>query len=388
MKKSDLLTYVFDNAMIVAQEVGKLNVTSNHFMIALFEALAADASGNAIPEISTSDAKNEIEGVREVLRSYAIPYGEIVDLISADIKSDEYNSSMDEFVFRKIKYTADSEARIKKVENIDTVAFLKLILKDPTDSIKKRIISPSTDASAEPALEPPVQDPNNPLLDFEKLLDSLNEMSDTEASGKQEPAPEAEPACATDKLCETVSSTKKIQTYLLERIFGQDDAINTFVSGYFQSQVNRAMNKQNKRPAAIFLFAGPPGVGKTFLAETVADALELPFRRFDMSEYSENESNLEFAGSDSVYKGGKRGNVTGFVDDNPHCVVLFDEIEKAHLNVIHLFLQILDAGRLRDNHSDKEVSFANAIIIFTTNVGRSLYEDSSISNLLPYRERK
>lgn len=388
MKKSDLLTYVFDNAMIVAQEVGKLNVTSNHFMIALFEALAADASGNAIPEISTSDAKNEIEGVREVLRSYAIPYGEIVDLISADIKSDEYNSSMDEFVFRKIKYTADSEARIKKVENIDTVAFLKLILKDPTDSIKKRIISPSTDASAEPALEPPVQDPNNPLLDFEKLLDSLNEMSDTEASGKQEPAPEAEPACATDKLCETVSSTKKIQTYLLERIFGQDDAINTFVSGYFQSQVNRAMNKQNKKPAAIFLFAGPPGVGKTFLAETVADALELPFRRFDMSEYSENESNLEFAGSDSVYKGGKRGNVTGFVDDNPHCVVLFDEIEKAHLNVIHLFLQILDAGRLRDNHSDKEVSFANAIIIFTTNVGRSLYEDSSISNLSTIPRKK
>ncbi len=136
------------------------------------------------------------------------------------------------------------------------------------------------------------------------------------------------------------------------------------------------IDKSRKSPRATFLFAGPPGVGKTFLAEKAAEALMLPFMRFDMSEYSDKEANLEFCGSDKVYKNGKAGNVTGFVEANPRCVLLFDEIEKAHLSVIHLFLQMLDAGRLRDNFTDREVSFSETIIIFTTNAGKQLYEES------------
>lgn len=136
------------------------------------------------------------------------------------------------------------------------------------------------------------------------------------------------------------------------------------------------IDKSRTRPRATFLFAGPPGVGKTFMAEKAAEALKLPFMRFDMSEYADKEANLEFCGSDKVYKNAKAGNVTSFVADNPECVLLFDEIEKAHICVIHLFLQMLDAGRLRDNYTDKEVSFANAIIILTTNAGKQLYEDT------------
>lgn len=395
MKKSTLLTYLFDAAQIIGEEFGKLNLTSNHFMIALFNTINKIRSGESISEISTEDARREIKKVQDVLAEYQVPYDSIVDSISTDIKSDEYNSSMDEFVFRKIKYTADSQAIIKKAEEIDAVSFLKLILKDPTDSIKKRIVSPELAAVTEPAQKTLSPDPDNPAFDFSELIEDFEKdfFVDEEDYEKDEPEAEAaEPVSETSRaageLCKTVEDTKKIQNYLLERIFGQDDAINSFVSGYFQSQVNKAMHKDNKKPAAIFLFAGPPGVGKTFLAETVADALGLPFRRFDMSEYSENESNIEFAGSDSVYKGGKPGNVTSFVDENPRCVVLFDEIEKAHLNVIHLFLQILDAGRVRDNHTDREVSFANAVIIFTTNVGRSLYEDSSIANLSTIPRKK
>ena len=394
MKKSILLEYLFSAAQIIGEEFGKFNITSNHFMIALLEAINRVRNGDTIPEISTDDARSEFASVQKLLDDFDIPYESIVDFISADIKSEEYNSSMDEFVFRKIKYTADSEARIEKADEVNAVSFLRLILKDPTESIKNRIILRETANATETAGDLSSSDPDNPpAFDFSSLFSSFEEDFFGEAAKPEKPVDTAtsvtpEPYSATKELCETVESTKKIQNYLLERIFGQDDAINAFVSGYFQSQVNRAMNKNSRKPGAIFLFAGPPGVGKTFLAETVADALGLPFRRFDMSEYSDKEANFEFAGSDSVYKGGKPGNVTSFVDEHPRSVVLFDEIEKAHLNVIHLFLQILDAGRIRDNHSDREVSFADTVIIFTTNVGRSLYEDSSIANLATIPRKK
>lgn len=173
-----------------------------------------------------------------------------------------------------------------------------------------------------------------------------------------------------------VDSVKVMQDKLLSTVYGQDNAVSVFCSGYFQAEMLDMTDKNRYRPKATFLFAGPPGVGKTFLAESVASLLGLPYVRFDMSEYSDKEANIEFAGSDSVYKNSSSGNVTSFVAEHPKCVLLFDEIEKAHLCVIHLFLQILDAGRLRDNCTDQEVSFKDAIIIFTTNAGKQLYEDS------------
>lgn len=174
-----------------------------------------------------------------------------------------------------------------------------------------------------------------------------------------------------------VAKATQIQETLSNVVFGQNNAISTFVSGFFQSEMLRMTDPDRKRPAT-FLFAGPPGVGKTFLAEQAAQIIDRPYRRFDMSEYADKEATGEFAGSDKVYRDSKAGNVTSFVDQHPNAVLLFDEIEKAHINVIHLFLQILDAGRCRDSHSDKEVSFKDTILIFTTNAGRQLYEDSEI----------
>ena len=183
------------------------------------------------------------------------------------------------------------------------------------------------------------------------------------------------------RLAYTVGRTGQIQKALLSRVVGQDHAVRAFVSGYFQSRLVEETGQKKKRSEAIFLFAGPPGVGKTFLAENAAEVLGLPFKRFDMSEYSEHNAPTEFCGSDKVYTSGKEGNVTGFVAKHPKCVLLFDEIEKAHISVIYLFLQVLDAGRLRDNYTDKVVSFADTVMIFTTNVGRQLYEDPTIENL-------
>ncbi|MBR4158026.1 MAG: AAA family ATPase, partial [Oscillospiraceae bacterium] len=146
--------------------------------------------------------------------------------------------------------------------------------------------------------------------------------------------PNEDPKVTVAHLTEKVKAT---HARLLESVFGQDNAVSVFTTGYFQAELLAMTDRSRSRPRATFLFAGPPGVGKTFLAEKAAEALELPFMRFDMSEYSDNEAPVEFCGADNVYKNAKEGNVTGFVAKHNRCVLLFDEIEKAHLNVIHLF---------------------------------------------------
>ena len=214
--------------------------------------------------------------------------------------------------------------------------------------------------------------------DISDIFDFLDDDDDDEEEPEKPVEQEREPS---EVLTEIVQKSKNLQNTLLSKIYGQDQAINTFVSGYFQTELQALAKSNPNRPRATFLFAGPPGVGKTFLSEQAAEALKLPFKRFDMSEYADKEANIEFCGSDKVYKNGKAGNVTQFVAENPQCILLFDEVEKAHLTVIYLFLQMLDAGRLRDNYTDEEVSFEDAIIIFTTNAGKELYEDPTIVNL-------
>lgn len=172
-----------------------------------------------------------------------------------------------------------------------------------------------------------------------------------------------------------------MQKQLSETVFGQDNAISILTSGYFQSELRSITDKSCRKPMGTYLFAGPPGVGKTFLAEQMAELLELPFLRFDMSEFSERDSLMELVGTNKSYKGDKEGALTGFVEKNPKCILLFDEIEKANIAVIHLFLQVLDAGRLRDTNTAKEVDFSKATMIFTTNAGRKIYENSLTPNL-------
>lgn len=181
-------------------------------------------------------------------------------------------------------------------------------------------------------------------------------------------------------LAELTERVRKMRGRLLGIVQGQDHAVHAFAEGMFAAEVLAASDEKRKRPRAIFVFAGPPGVGKTFLAEQAAEALGLPFMRFDMSTYSDHQSYMGLVGFEKSYQGAKPGLLTGFVKENPRSILLFDEIEKAHLNTVQLFLQILDAGRLADRYMGEDIPFRDTIIIFTTNAGKSLYEGEQRHN--------
>ena len=178
-----------------------------------------------------------------------------------------------------------------------------------------------------------------------------------------------------------VARTQHLHTELQKRVLGQDHAISVFTAGYFNAELQAAIDKERTRPRGIFLFAGPPGVGKTYLAESAAKILGLRSKRFDMSGYVNPSATDDLCGYDKNYRSSKEGELTGFVNKYPECVLIFDEIEKASMEVILLFLQILDAGQLKDNRTEENVSFKHAILIFTTNEAKQLYEDKQDENL-------
>ncbi len=176
-------------------------------------------------------------------------------------------------------------------------------------------------------------------------------------------------------LGDLVGRLRGLRADLMSKVFGQDHAVQAFVEGLYNSRVTAVADKSRKRPEGIFVFAGPPGVGKTYMAELCAAHLERPFRRFDMTAYTDHQAHNDLVGFAPSYQGAQPGQLTGFAHSNPNAILLFDEIEKAHLNTMQLFYQILDAGRLEDKFMKKDVAFRDTIIIFTTNAGRSLYDD-------------
>lgn len=202
----------------------------------------------------------------------------------------------------------------------------------------------------------------------------VQEQSSAKEKDAQQVQAAAEPE--SDKDFEAlVREAEEIYNRLNAVVFGQSEAVRLFAQGYFQSELERMQHKKAKTPAASFLFAGPSGVGKTFLAKTASEILGLPFLQLNMSEYNHPSGTQELAGVPTSYSGAKPGDLTDFVQKNARCIVLFDEIEKAHSAVMNQFLQILDGGVLTDNYTKKEVAFSDAILLFTTNAGKSLYEN-------------
>ena len=159
---------------------------------------------------------------------------------------------------------------------------------------------------------------------------------------------------------------KNLDKKIKKLIFGQDKAVDDLARSI---KVSQAGLSEPDKPVGCFLFTGPTGVGKTELAKQLSNSLESKFIRLDMSEYSEKHSIARLIGSPPGYVGFEQGGLlTEAVDQDPHSVVLFDEIEKAHQDLFNILLQVMDYGRLTDNNG-KSVNFKNTILILTTNIG-------------------
>ena len=151
-------------------------------------------------------------------------------------------------------------------------------------------------------------------------------------------------------------------------VFGQDEAIGALAASI---KLSRAGLREPEKPIGSYLFSGPTGVGKTEVARQLASALGVELLRFDMSEYMERHTVSRLIGAPPGYVGYDQGGLlTDGVDQNPHCVLLLDEIEKAHPDLFNVLLQVMDHGSLTDANGRK-VDFRNVIVIMTTNAGAS-----------------
>jgi ATP-dependent Clp protease ATP-binding subunit ClpA len=161
---------------------------------------------------------------------------------------------------------------------------------------------------------------------------------------------------------------KDLEKSLKRVVFGQDDAIESLSSAI---KLARAGLREPEKPIGNYLFAGPTGVGKTEVAKQLADTLGVELLRFDMSEYMEKHAVSRLIGAPPGYVGFDQGGLlTDGVDQHPHCVLLLDEMEKAHPDVYNILLQVMDNGELTD-HNGRTVSFRNVVLIMTSNAGAS-----------------
>ncbi len=161
---------------------------------------------------------------------------------------------------------------------------------------------------------------------------------------------------------------KDLEKSLKRVVFGQDPALEALASAI---KLARAGLREPEKPIGNYLFTGPTGVGKTEVAKQLADTLGVELLRFDMSEYMEKHAISRLIGAPPGYVGFDQGGMlTDGVDQNPHCVLLLDEMEKAHPDVYNILLQVMDHGKLTD-HNGRTTDFRNVILIMTSNAGAS-----------------
>ncbi|WP_072681654.1 ATP-dependent Clp protease ATP-binding subunit ClpA [Arcobacter sp. LA11] len=165
-----------------------------------------------------------------------------------------------------------------------------------------------------------------------------------------------------------ISLLKNLEKNMQKRVFGQDEAISTIVQSIKR---NKAGLNIDKKPIGSFLFTGPTGVGKTEVAKELSNQLGIHFERFDMSEYMEAHTISRLIGAPAGYVGFENGGLlTEAIRKHPHCVLLLDEIEKAHPDLMSILLQVMDNAELTDNSGNK-ADFQNVVLVMTSNLGAS-----------------
>ena len=172
-----------------------------------------------------------------------------------------------------------------------------------------------------------------------------------------------------------VSGLKNLEKKIKSKIYGQDEAVTQVVNAV---KFSKAGLSDETKPLASLLFVGPTGVGKTEIVKTLANELGVKLIRFDMSEYGEKHAVAKLIGSPAGYVGYEEGGLlTETIRKNPNCVLLLDEIEKAHPDIYNILLQVMDYATLTDNQGRK-ADFRNVILVMTSNAGASLLGKSGI----------
>ncbi len=170
-----------------------------------------------------------------------------------------------------------------------------------------------------------------------------------------------------------IQTMKNVRDYFKKEIAGQETVIHSIITGLAHADMKRVIDPKNVRPLAVFIFMGPSGVGKIQSAVCLAEALQVPYKIYDITQCYDEDLYSELTGDK------KPGLLTGFVAANDRSLLIVDGIEKAGKNIIQIFLQILEHGTAYDRNLNEEISFKNTILIFTTNAGVILYRD-------PYHE--
>ena len=197
--------------------------------------------------------------------------------------------------------------------------------------------------------------------------------------GKKEIADVLSKTCKVEALSEAEDDDyrqlERLADRMLSQIYGQDEAIHQVVESV---QMSRAGLLDDNKPLASLLFVGPTGVGKTEVARVLAKELGIPLTRFDMSEYTEKHTVAKLIGSPAGYVGYEDGGLlTDAIRKSPNCVLLLDEIEKAHQDIYNILLQVMDYARLTDNKG-RQSDFRNVVLIMTSNAGAQYASQASI----------
>lgn len=333
-------------------------------------ALARRMQEVQVDEPSLEDSKKIIEGLKSMYEDHH------------KVKITE--EAIDAAVELSDRYITDRFLPDKAIDLIDEAASKLRILAFKDDD--------EGEGNKEDVLEKLQEEKDQAVLDqdFEKaakLRDIINQKKFDLEEEKQDENESYDLAVGYDDIANIVASWSKVPVERLTEdekvkyasldknlagtVIGQDDAIKSVSHAIKRARVGL---KDSKKPIGSFIFVGPTGVGKTYLAKSLAEALfgsEDRLIRMDMSEYMEKFAVSRLVGSPPGYVGYEEGGqLTEAVRTNPYSVILFDEIEKAHPDVFNLLLQILDDGRLTDGQG-RTVDFKNTIIIMTSNVGVS-----------------
>ena len=220
----------------------------------------------------------------------------------------------------------------------------------------------------------------------DKAIDLIDEAGaameieeNAKAIGKKEIADVLSKTCKVEALSEAedddYEQLERLADRMLSQIYGQDEAIRQVVESV---QMSRAGLLDDNKPLASLLFVGPTGVGKTEVARVLSKELGIPLTRFDMSEYTEKHTVAKLIGSPAGYVGYEDGGLlTDAIRKSPNCVLLLDEIEKAHQDIYNILLQVMDYARLTDNKG-RQSDFRNVVLIMTSNAGAQYASHASV----------